>query len=130
MKVFRFMSHDELMEYLVGNRLYNDTVHKARTDSIGFCFLDIKDFTPEYAYKFLIGAIYPQVCAIFEVNENRLKKGYGVYHKPGGKTFDVLKTDEYSTKEYGRSDFKLIKYTDCNLFQKYLLKEDFEWRKE
>lgn len=127
MKVFRFMSNDELMEYLVGNRLYNDTVHKARTDSIGFCFLDMKDFTPEYAYKFLIGAIYPQVCAIFEVNENSLKKGYGVYHKPRTRPAEQMLVKEYSTKEYGRNDFKLVKYTDCNLFQKYILEEDFEW---
>ena len=69
------MSSVELLKFLEGEDLFNTTKHKAKTDSVGFCFFAIDDVTPEYAWKFLRGAIFPDVCVVFEVNDMYLKKG-------------------------------------------------------
>lgn len=133
MKVFRFMSKIELFKFYKGEELYNNTKHEAMTDSIGFCFFSLSDFCPEFAWKFLKGAIIPDICAVFEVDEKQLKKGYGIYSDPNKTLYELMhfipkmiKVPEYSTTHYNNKIFKLIKYTPnkLNLFKSY---NDFEW---
>lgn len=128
MRVLRFMSKKEFKKYNRGYTLFNNNIHYALTDSIGFCFLDTEAYTPECAYKFLIGAIFPEVCCVFEVLEDKLKKGYAVYHIPKTRPPKQMRITEYSTIKYNKTDFKLIKYTNCNLLEKYILNEKFEWK--
>lgn len=134
MKVFRFMSLGEFMKFQWGEDLYNNTEHKAKTNSIGFCFFSLDDLTPEYAWKFIKGAIFPDLCAVFEVDEKQLKKGYGIYSDPNKTLYELLNfipkainVPEYSTTKYNNKIFKLVKYTPdrLNLFECY---EKFEWR--
>lgn len=131
MRVIRFMSKKEFKKYKKGCTLYNDTQHVNvnLTDSIGFCFLNAEEYSPEYAYKFLIGAIFPEICCVFDAPEDKLKKGYGIYHIPKTRPSRPFKAIEYSTIKYSKEDFKLIRYTDCNMFEKYLTDEKFEWKK-
>ena len=133
MKVFRFMSGIEFELYQHGEELYNNTRHKAKTDSIGFCFFNLDDFEPEYAWKFLKGAISPDICVVFEVNEE-LKKGYGIYMDPNRTDYEIMnwipkiiKVSEYSATQYDNQKFKLIKYTQNEIewFKRY---EKFDWR--
>ena len=133
MQVFRFMSKEELLKYLHGEELQNNTRHQAKTDSVGFCFFKISDVTPEYAWKFLRGATFPDVCVMFETNDGLLKKGYGIYNDPEKTLYEVMnfipkmiRVTEYSTRKYNNQTFKLIKYTKSklNVFKKY---EKFEW---
>lgn len=100
MKIFRFMSYKEFEKYMNGENLYNNTKHKAKTNSIGFCFFDINDFSPEFAWRFLKGAIFPDICVVFEVDE---------------------------TLNYNKEVFKLVKYTTNKLdfLENY---KSFEWR--
>lgn len=133
MKVFRFMSSVELLKFLEGEDLFNNTKHKAKTNSVGFCFFAMDDVTPEYAWKFLRGAIFPDICAVFEVNDTYLKKGYGIYSDPEKTLYElmnfipkVIKVPEYSTTQYNNQIFKLIKCTksQLNIFEK---PDKFEW---
>jgi hypothetical protein len=133
MQVFRFMSEYELLKYLHGKELHNNTRHQAKTDSIGFCFFDMNDVTPEYAWKFLKGAIFPDICVVFEVDEKILKKGYGIYSDPEKTLYELMnfipkaiKVPEYSVTKYDNKTFKIIKYTmfKLNIFEQY---EEFKW---
>ena len=134
MKIFRFMSYEEFKKYMNGENLYNNKKHKAKTNSIGFCFFDIKDFSPEFAWKFLKGAIFPDICVVFEVDKSLLRKTYGIYNDPNKTLEEILnwiikpmKVDEYCTKKYNRKNFRLIKYTTNKLsvFSNY---KNFDWR--
>lgn len=135
MKVFRFMSYEEFEKYINGKNLYNNTKHKAKTNSIGFCFFDINDFSPEFAWKFLKGAIFPDICVVFEVDETLLKKGYGIYSDPNKTLYELMnfipkmiRVSEYCTENYNKEVFKLVKYTTNKLdFLKNY--KSFEWRK-
>ena len=49
MKVFRFMSKVEFEKYKNNFILKNNKKHDRKTNSIGFCFLNVEDFTPEEA---------------------------------------------------------------------------------
>ena len=95
MKVFRFMSTKEFEKYRSGKKLKNKTNHKKqnhrKTTSIGFCFLSLDDFEPEYAYKFLSGIVTDDVCVVFEVDEKKLKQSEARYSRP--------LTDEEDEKE-------------------------------
>ena len=133
------MSVEELEQLLTGKKLYNFKNHKKlgnHSDSVGFCFMNYEDFTPEEAWRFLRGinglAIY-SVCAVFETNK-KLKKSKGRYAKyektveeevemieklPKNKQFERLveyfnniqtfDTTEYCTTSYSLKDFKIIK---------------------
>lgn len=149
MKVFRFMSKSEFEILKSGSTLINTTNHREekqnRTSSIGFCFLDLKEYTPEYAYHFLKGIDdrYKepyQVCVIFETNRNNLKKGKGIYAKPINadyenlSLFDILNVildrdefvaNEYSTTSYNKEDFKIIQYAKVDIFMN---DNDWKWR--
>ena len=103
MKVFRFMSTEEFEKYRSGKKLKNKTNHKKqnhrKTTSIGFCFLSLDDFEPEYAYKFLTGIVTDEVCAVFEVDdEKKLKQSEARYNKP--------LTDEEDEKEMEKFNLK------------------------
>lgn len=133
MKLFRFMSKTEFLKYLKGEELYNNTKHQAKTDSIGFCFFGLDDVTPEFAWKFIRGAIYPDICVVFETDEKELKKGYGIYNDPNKTLYElmnfipkIIKVPEYSITKYNAQTFKVIKFTNfrLNIFEKY---EKFEW---
>ena len=100
MEVFRFMSKEEFKKYMNGEELVNKKEHRAKTNSKGFCFLDLKDFTPEEAIHFLSGIVSFDVCAVFETN-TKLNKTYGVYAKPIKKEGSIL---DYLIKFF--NDFK------------------------
>lgn len=82
------------------------------------------------------GAIFPDMCVVFEVDERELKKGYGIYSDPEKTLYELMnfipkaiKVPEYSTTEYNNQVFKLIKYTKqrLNIFEYY---DKFEWVEE
>lgn len=139
MKVFRFMSVEEFEQLLLGKILYNYKNHKQlgnHSNSIGFCFMNSEDFTPEEAWRFLRGiggfGIY-NICVIFETIK-KLKKSKGRYAKyektveeeiemiekmPQSKKFEsfveylnnlqTFNATEYCTTSYSLKDFKIIK---------------------
>ena len=134
MKIFRFMSYKEFEKYMNGENLYNNTKHKAKTNSIGFCFFDINDFSPEFAWRFLKGTIFPDICVVFEVDETLLRKGYGIYSDPNKTLYELMnfipkmiRVSEYCTENYNKEVFKLVKYTTNKLdfLENY---KSFEWR--
>lgn len=134
MKIFRFMSYKEFEKYMNGENLYNNTKHKAKTNSIGFCFFDINNFSPEFAWRFLKGAIFPDICVVFEVDETLLRKGYGIYSDPNKTLYELMnfipkmiRVSEYCTENYNKEVFKLVKYTTNKLdFLKNY--KSFKWR--
>lgn len=128
------MSYEEFEKYMNGENLYNNTKHKAKTNSIGFCFFDINDFSPEFAWRFLKGAIFPDICVVFEVDETLLRKGYGIYSDPNKTLYELMnfipkmiRVSEYCTENYNKEVFKLVKYTTnkLNFLENY---KSFEWR--
>lgn len=125
MKVFRFMSKVEFEKYKHNFNLQNNTKHEGKTNSVGFCFLDIEEFTPEEAMHFLSGIVTFDVCAVFETKQE-LTKTYGVYAKPiestGNPMEDLLNifsgftdrftANEYCITEYNQETMKLLKYSE------------------
>lgn len=123
--LFRFMSKKEFENFRKGKTLVNETIHQGRTNSIGFCFLDINDYTPEKALHFLSGIVNFDVCVVFQTTK-ALNKTYGIYAKPIKSSENPLEdlmnlfigfTDrftatEYCTTEYNNKDFKVIKYSE------------------
>ena len=57
MEVFRFMSKLEFAKFMNGELLKNTTDHSngSKTNSKGFCFLNLKEQKPEEAIHFLTG---------------------------------------------------------------------------
>lgn len=125
MKVFRFMSKVEFEKYKRDFPLKNNTKHNGKTNSIGFCFLNADEYTPEEAMHFLSGIVTFDVCAVFETEE-KLNKTYGVYAKPikstGNPFEDLLNifsgftdrftANEYCITEYNQKKMKLLKYSE------------------
>lgn len=125
MKVFRFMSKLEFEKYKNDITLINNKRHDGKTNSIGFCFLNIEEFTPEEAMHFLSGIATFDVCAVFETEE-KLNKTYGIYAKPikstGNPFEDLLNlfsgytdnftANEYCITEYSKKTMKLLKYSE------------------
>lgn len=109
MKLFRFMSKNEFDAYMNGDTLKNYAKHKGYTNSKGFCFMNLEDYEPEYAYSFLSGIVSVGVCVVFETDKI-LTKSYGRYAVPEGNIFDSFISNEYCIEEYNKNDFKLIKY--------------------
>lgn len=131
MKVFRFMSKEEYIKLINGEKLVNTIKHKAHTTSIGFCFMNLKNDIPEVAFHYLIGLVCPDVCVIFNVkNKKILTKGYGRYADPNSKKiFGYCIRDEYYTTEYSKEDLEPIMVStkidfDVNSFD-YI----FNWEK-
>lgn len=125
MYVLRFMSKEEFEKYKKNSLLKNSTKHDGKTNSVGFCFLDAEEYTPEEAMHFLSGIATFDICAVFETNI-KLNKTYGIYAKPIKTTGNVLtdlinlysgymdhfKANEYCITEYSRQTMKLIKYSE------------------
>lgn len=146
MKIFRFMCELEFREYMNGKTLTNTTQHDADTNSIGFCFLKLDDFKPEDAIHFLSGIVDWGVCAVFEVDEKKLSKSYGVYadHSNDSNNEDIntfmflmqlatgmiprFKATEYCVTQYDKKAFKLIKY--CNTAPDMLTEKKWKWKYE
>ena len=124
MKVFRFMSKEEFEKFKKGEELVNNKVHTGHTTSIGFCFINIEDFEPEYAYHFLSGIVSPDICAIFETDE-QLNRSQGTYATPYGDWFDSFVATEYCPKKYSNKNFKLLRYAGSPT-----INDDFEWNFE
>lgn len=140
MTVFRFMSNDEFQKYKSGKVMKSKKdhakVYHKRTNSKGFCFFNIEDFTPEEALHFLSGIVSFDVCAVFETEE-KLTKTYGVYAKPIENDGDMLKlyinllfgweesftADEYCINQYDKRSFKLVKYSR-DIWKQYNLAEE------
>lgn len=122
MKVMRFMSLAEFNKYLTGEVLQNYEDHKARTDAIGFCFLDADEYGANDAYHFLSGVVSSEICAIFEVPDHTpFKHGTGQFADPAARALSIMEamfnTDtidvkEYSITEYSDKQFKLVQYCD------------------
>ena len=120
-----------------GRTLRNNKKHTGKTNSVGFCFLDMEDFDPEEAMHFISGVVSFDVCAIFEVDKKLLNESYGVYAEPikptGSLAEDMLNlllgfndsftATEYCTTEYSNKDFKLIKYAE-NLWEQWEPREE------
>ena len=133
-----------------GQALVNVTSFKKeknkKTSSVGFCFLNIDDYTPEYAMHFLSGIVNFDICAIFDVDVKKLKKSEGGYAKPiketGNYIEDLLNflqryednfiATEYCTNTYNNKDFKLIKYSENVWKQRkpYGKQTELEWNYE
>lgn len=125
MKVFRFMSKEEFEKYNKNITLKNNKKHDGKTNSVGFCFLNADEYTPEEAVHFLSGIASFDICAVFETKET-LKKTYGIYAKPiksTGNFFedllnlyngynDKFKANEYCITEYNKEKMKLLKYSE------------------
>lgn len=121
MELYRFMSIEELKALLGEKTLENNTKHDAKTNSEGFCFMNIKDHDPEYAYQFLSGIVSEDVCVVFETNK-KLKKSYGIYADPYGNFFDTITENEYCIDKYNLKDFKILKLAIPDLF-----KDKWKW---
>lgn len=136
-RVFRFMSKKELEDYKEGKHLENTMIHKSKTNSVGFCFLDTKEYKPEEAFHFLSGIVNPEICAVFEVEEDKLNKSWGIYSTPvketGNELLDLInlfenwnntfKANEYCTQAYSNKDFKLVRYAVPDWFNR----DDWDW---
>jgi hypothetical protein len=132
-----------LKNLIVGEDLRNNKKHKSRTNSVGFCFLNIDDFTPEEAMHFLSGIVSFDICAIFET-EKKLNKTYGIYAKPieeSGNPFedmvklingfnDKFRADEYCTLIYSNKNFKLVKYSEdiWSQWEKREKQSELKWK--
>lgn len=142
MILFRFMSNKEFQKYRCNNKLKNNKVHAGKTNSIGFCFFNTEDFTPEEAMHFLSGVVSFDVCAVFET-EKQLHRTYGVYAKPLDVRGDILAdmtnlllgwtekftAPEYCCTEYDCKELKLLKYCKdiWSQWDPYTLQKDLKW---
>lgn len=126
MEVFRFMSKNELNKLIKGNKLENTIIHLGKTNSIGFCFLDLNEYKPEEAIHFLSGIVNAEVCVKFKMKK-KLNKTNGTYAKHKAlegllinKSFlemilDIKNTEtfvanEYCTTEYSLDDVEILSY--------------------
>ena len=138
MKLFRFMSRKEFKKYINEEELINNQNHhlnhKSKTNSIGFCFLNLDEYKPEEALHFLSGIVDLDICAVFEVNEDKVKETYGIYARQDVNIslFDILigkipsfEAKEYCTTKYSNKDFKLLKYA----IPEWSNKEQWNWKK-
>lgn len=143
MKVFRFMSKVEFEKYKKGFPLNNNKKHDGKTNSVGFCFLNLEEYTPEEAMHFLSGVVSFDVCAVFETEE-KLNKTYGIYAKPidpsGNLMEDMINlllgfndhftANEYCIASYNKEKFKLLKYSE-NIWKQWNpteIQENLKWK--
>lgn len=131
MILHRYMSGREFEAFMRGEVLTNNTDHSknAKTKSKGFCFFTDE---PEEAIRWLRGIVTLEVCAKFEVPENKVKKTVGTYcdHDKTDNSFGAciqdimsyfmdgempnvvtMEKEEYCCRKYSNKDFKLISYS-------------------
>lgn len=148
MEVFRFMSKLEFAKFMNGELLKNTTDHSNgnKTNSKGFCFLNLKEQKPEEAIHFLSGVVDLDYCVKFRTSKE-LEQTYGIYADSshdkelfekgielvdildlllemidGGNNMPKVKINEYCIEEYSNKDFELIGYT-----KPILSFDDIEW---
>ena len=126
MRVYRFMSDEEFKKYKKGEVLKNTINHNKErikaSSSIGFCFFDFEEYSPEIMSHSVSGIVSFDWCVVFEVKKDKLNRSQGRYAKQ-----KKLKTNtdlinlllgnnesfianEYCTTEYSNKDLKLVKY--------------------
>ena len=128
------MSKEEFEKFNNGEVLHNDRIHNAKTTSKGFCFFDLKDYSPNKAIHFLSGIVSFDICAVFEVDKSNLKERYGQYHKNSYALVPCIFPSrfyarEYCTTEYSSKNFKLLRFSEDIWNQWKLLEEqeDLKW---
>lgn len=124
MKLFRFMSFEELSKYNSGEELINNTDHNKENNlksfSKGFCFLNYAHFKPEEAYHFINGCtgklFQYDVCVIFEVDRDDVIQTRARYAEPINpkdiqryNNRKVFIAKEYCTTKYSNKNFKILK---------------------
>ena len=125
-KLFRFMSREEFEKLIKGENLKNNTKHQARTNSVGFCFMEGKEEDAEYSYEYLSSVVSDEVCVLFET-DIKLNRSYGIYANPYGSFFSTITEEEYCIEEYNKKTIKPIKY--CTNFDNCFWKnEEWEWK--
>ena len=117
MRIYRFMSQEELDRYLAGETLENRTewereMHN-RSSSVGFCFFGDDD-PIESRLRYLSGVVDFTVIAEFEADNRKLEQSVGWYRdlsKDDGISWPVptRAVKEYCTKRYSRESFRLIR---------------------
>ena len=132
MKLYRYMSMQELVRLSAGMDLVNANEHRySKTNSNGFCFLpevlDIHEIgghsnadgsahsyeaPATYAGLFLSGIVSEDVLVEFEASDmSMFQKGYGIYADPQSSYYDdLLRITEYSTRFYNRDVLKPLRY--------------------
>lgn len=117
MRVYRFMSQEELDRYLAGETLENRTEWKRkmhnRSSSVGFCFFG-DDVPIESRLHYVSGVVSFAVIAEFEADSRKLKQSVGWYRdlsKDDGISWPVptRAVKEYCTRRYSRESFSLIR---------------------
>lgn len=136
MKIYRFMSIEELNKLLAGVELVNESKHKgSRTSSEGFCFLPsltvvmVDDYSEKYltedgyepkrvcfaphkCLSFLSGIVSEDALVEFETTPNsHIKTSWGTYADPTtdewGAYIDIV---EYCSPSYSRETLTPVKY--------------------
>ena len=124
-KVVRFMSFSEFFALIEGKELENTKNHKeedkSKTDSIGFCFTPIDELKDDTIYniaRYLCSVATTKFCVVADIDETKLRKGYGVYadHSEDDKMslrdmvdpskWKSMTVDEYSTTKYSLKDLE------------------------
>ena len=134
--------YNDIKNKLINNEvLFNNTKHTARTNSIGFCFMDYEQYKPEDAVHFLSGIVSLDKCVVFETDKE-LDKRWGIYGTPikftGNNGIDMINlyrrwentftADEYCIEEYSLKDFKILKVGTINFDDYY--NECIDWSDE
>lgn len=121
MRYVRFMKENELLDYLYGKRLRNNTnwKEKAKTESVGFCFFDC-NVKPENRLEYLTGVVDLEVAAVFEpIGNVKFRVSEGMYRDPEQdapadllealfSSVSMMPVKEYSLTEYDQSIFRLV----------------------
>lgn len=106
-RLIRFMSEEELTDYLKGKTLVNNTKFE-QNGSKGFCFFNAEEIDPITAQHILVGVATMEFMVEFMVEERtfeQMTKAQGRYHKPGKPLSEVDYLPEYSITKYNRRDF-------------------------
>lgn len=124
MKLYRYMSINEFLKLMSGEKLTNTNKFSMnRTDSEGFCFLgeetafqhgydheegQILTYDALSCLQFLKGIVSDEILVEFNPSESAIKKlheGTGIYSDPQGDYDDLICITEYSTTEYDKDAF-------------------------
>lgn len=132
MKLFRFMSINELRKYTNGENLINTKDHNKednkKTDSVGFCFFNYAHYRPEEIFHSVTGIVNCEVCCLFETERKNVRMTHGRYSRAINTTTierESFISKEYCTTEYNKEDFKLLSYAIPDWFS-----DKWEWKEK
>lgn len=122
MKLIRFMSIEEFIKYLNGEKMNSKTQWSAisKSNSVGICFFPA-DPPPEERMHYLSGVVDFELVIEFEIiGACHLRMGFGFYRDPDEELpenleafFDTpvksLKVHEYSMDQYDRKHLKVTR---------------------